>query len=438
MKRRIFCCLTAALAISLAACGSGNGSSVGTDETDMEAPATKPSEDMELDPEFSVDTEESEDSGNSEDLRNLKDSKDLAGSEDMESSEDPEDLESSEDPEEDGNADASVTVDGQLLTTPYFTVKLPEDWKDLVSWSAYQHTYENEQYYSLGFAAKECAEAGEGGNLCSVQVSTVPPQFIRYVGGEFVCGLKKTGEKKVSAYIGVSYPTDVQFGEKTKDLYDKLYAEAQKIKDSIAPASGYEKVEMTYAEALADVKTTDTGVILDAAMHTFTMQTMGGDIITFGVDDLSAASKDEILLGHCYEITYTGLIENDGDTSGASLVSLKNIDDIVAEKNFDAMYTASQVVLAFHMKSPDYLAGLCRFPMTLDGKKISSQEELASMDFDDAFTADLQRNIRYCDLVDAEISGDRFSISLIGQAPEVVIEKNKDADTWSVTAINNQ
>ena len=150
MKRRIFCCLTAALAISLAACGSGNGSSAGTDEADMDAPATKPSEDMELDSGFSVDTEESEDPGNSED------------------SKDSEDLESSETPEEDGNADASVTVDGQLLTTPYFTVKLPEDWKDLVSWSAYQHTYENEQYYSLGFAAKECAEAGEGGNLCSI------------------------------------------------------------------------------------------------------------------------------------------------------------------------------------------------------------------------------------------------------------------------------
>ena len=125
MKRRIFCCLTAALAISLAACGSGNGSSAVTDEADMDAPATKPSEDMELDSGFSVDTEESEDPGNSED------------------SKDSEDLESSETPEEDGNADASVTVDGQLLTTPYFTVKLPEDWKDLVSWSAYQHTDES-------------------------------------------------------------------------------------------------------------------------------------------------------------------------------------------------------------------------------------------------------------------------------------------------------
>ena len=124
MKRRIFCCLTAALAISLAACGSGNGSSAVTDEADMDAPATKPSEDMELDSGFSVDTEESEDPGNSEDSKDLEDSKDS------------EDLESSETPEEDGNADASVTVDGQLLTTPYFTVKLPEDWKDLVSWSA--------------------------------------------------------------------------------------------------------------------------------------------------------------------------------------------------------------------------------------------------------------------------------------------------------------
>ena len=181
MKRRIFCCLTAALAISLAACGSGNGSSAVTDEADMDAPATKPSEDMELDSGFSVDTEESEDPGNSEE------SEDPGNSED---SKDSEDLESSETPEGDENADASVTVDGQLLTTPYFTVKLPEDWKDLVSWSAYQHTYENEQDYSLGFAAKECAEAGEGGNLCSIQVSTAPPQFIRYVGGEFVCGLK--------------------------------------------------------------------------------------------------------------------------------------------------------------------------------------------------------------------------------------------------------
>ena len=86
MKRRIFCCLTAALAISLAACGSGNGSSAVTDEADMDAPATKPSEDMELDSGFSVDTEESEDPGNSEDSKDLEDSKD---SEDLESSETP-------------------------------------------------------------------------------------------------------------------------------------------------------------------------------------------------------------------------------------------------------------------------------------------------------------------------------------------------------------
>ena len=72
MRKRVFCSLAAALAIGLAACGSGNGSSAGTGKTVAE------------------------------------------------------DLESSEDPEEDGNADASLPVDGQLLTTPYFNVKLPE------------------------------------------------------------------------------------------------------------------------------------------------------------------------------------------------------------------------------------------------------------------------------------------------------------------------
>ena len=66
MRKRVFCSLAAALAIGLAACGSGNGSSAGTGKTVAE------------------------------------------------------DLESSEDPEEDGNADASLPVDGQLLTTPYF------------------------------------------------------------------------------------------------------------------------------------------------------------------------------------------------------------------------------------------------------------------------------------------------------------------------------
>ena len=83
MKRRIFCCLTAALAISLAACGSGNGSSAVTDEADMDAPATKPSEDMELDSGFSVDMEESEDPGNSEESEDPGNSEDSKDSEDL-------------------------------------------------------------------------------------------------------------------------------------------------------------------------------------------------------------------------------------------------------------------------------------------------------------------------------------------------------------------
>ena len=415
-KQRLALFLTAVMAFSLAACGNqgsdaGNAQATESSESSSEADtapeaadapaegitdavATKPSPDMEIDPEFGVDPNDSWDN----------------------------------------SADDTISVDGQKLTTPYFSVLIPEEWEDQVAWSA----YENENVYSLDFADKECEANGEGGNLCSIQVSADPPEFIRYVGGDFVCGLKKTGEDTVAEYIGVSYPTDVQCGEKTQESYMKLYDEAQKIKDSIEAAEGYEKVEMTYAEALADVESTEDGIILDAAMHSFTMQTRSGDIFTFSGEDLNTSGVEGgIVLGHCYELTYTGLIGDGGDTSGASFVSLKNIDDTLPEKNFNAMYTASQVVLAFQMKSMDALAGLCSFPLTLDDKTVKTKEELSSMDFDTAFSQDLQRNIHYCDLVDAEMDGDTFSISLIGQAPEVVISKDKDADTWMVTAINN-
>lgn len=415
-KQRLALFLTAVMAFSLAACGNqgtdaGNAQATESSESSSEADtapeasdvpaegitdavATKPSPDMEIDPEFGVDPDDSKDNG----------------------------------------ADDTVSVDGQKLTTPHFSVTIPKDWEDQVTWNA----YEDENSYSLAFVDKECEANGEGGNLCSIQVSADPPEFIRYVGGDFVCGLKKTGEDTVAEYIGVSYPTDVQCGEKTQESYMKLYDEAQKIKDSIEAAEGYEKVEMTYAEALAGVESTEDGIILDAAMHSFTMQTRSGDVFTFSGENLNTSGVEGgIVLGHCYELTYKGLIGDGGDTSGASFVSLKNIDDTLPEKNFDAMYTASQVVLAFQMKSMDALAGLCSFPLTLDDKTVKTQEELSSMDFDTAFSQDLQRNIHYCDLVDAEIDGDTFSISLIGQAPEVVISKDKDADTWSVTAIRN-
>ncbi len=413
-KRRLTLCLAAVLALGLAACGNqgadaGNTQTAEGAESSSEADTgaadlstegmtdvvvTRPPAGMQIDPEFGVDPNDSQDN----------------------------------------SADDTVSLDGQKLTTPYFSVTIPESWEDKVTWNAYG----DENNYSLSFVDKECEANGEGGNLCSILVSADPPEFIRYIGGDFVCGLKKTGEDAVSEYIGVSYPTDVQCGEKTQDSYMKLYEEAQKIKDSIEASEDYEKVEMTYAEALADVESTEDGVILDAAMHSFTMQTRSGDVLSFSGDNLNSSSaEDGIQLGHCYELTYKGLIGDDGDTSEASFVSLKNIDDTLPEKNDEAMYTASQVLLAFHMKSMDYLAGLCSFPMTLDGSTVKTQEELSSMDFDTAFSQDLQRNVHYCDLVDAAVTGDTLSISLTGQAPEVVVSKDKDADTWSVTSIQN-
>ena len=413
MKKRITAVLLSAVtAMSLLACGNstaGNTETAGetatesadastdaADEASTEAAAedavvSRPADDTLIDPEFGVEPE--------------------------------------------GRADDTVTVDGTTLTTPYFTVSVPADWDGKYIYSA----YDTEGNYSLSFQNKECADNNEGGYICTIQVSKEPPEFIRYIGGDFLFGMKEKGGKDVAYYVAASYPTDVQFGEKTHDEYMKMYDEKEKVTASVTPADSYEKVEMAYAEAMKDVETTEDGVLLDASMHSITLQMRSGDILTFSGEDLDTASMaNGLLLGHCYELTYKGLIGDDGDTSAATFVGLKNIDDDVEPKNAQALYTASQVVLAFHMKSLDYLAGLCSFPITVDGKTVNSQEELAAMDFDSVCSEDLQRNIKYCDLVDASIDGESFSISLIQQAPEVVIEKDKNSENWFVTAINNK
>lgn len=338
--------------------------------------------------------------------------------------------------EPEGRADDTVSADGTTLTTPYFSVKVPADWDGKYTYAA----YDTDGNYSLSFQNKECADNNEGGYLCTIQVSAEPPEFIEYIGGDFLYGLREKGSKDgVSYYVAVSYPTDVQFGEKTQDAYMKMYDEKEKLTDSITPASSYEKVEIAYAEAMKDVEFTEDGVLLDAAMHSFTIQTRSGDILTFSGEDLDTATMaNALLLGHCYELTYKGIIGEDGSTKDATFVNLENIDDTLPETNPQALYTASQVVLAFHMKSLDYLAGICRFPIKVDGKTVQTQEDLAAMDFDTVCSDDLQRNVQYCDLVDSSITGDRFSISLVQSAPEVVIEKDKEAETWSVTEINNK
>lgn len=346
---------------------------------------------------------------------------------------------SAEETTQEGDSSESATaadIEDGTLTTPYFTMEIPSSWKE----GDYSCTVEEtNDTYTVSFFYTPSAENNEGGNLCQIIVSTDVPEYIRYVGGDFVCGLKTADEDAASRYISISYPTDVQFGQDTEEGFMKLYDSAQTFKDRIKVTDDYEKVDMTFADAMADVEYTVNGVILDAAMHSFTILTTEGAIADLCGEDFSTANS-EIQIGHCYEVTFKGLLDSEapeGESGNAVLVSLKNTDDQVPEKDYEAMYAAGQVILAFEAKNMEYLSSSCKFPLQLDGKEIASAEEFSKLDFDSTITDELCRSVRYADLYNSEITGDSYTLSFgYDGAPYATISKDSDG-SWYVTELNN-
>lgn len=340
------------------------------------------------------------------------------------------------DESKEGTSD-SVTVSGNVLTTPYFAVTIPSDWNGDYSWDVYQSSDDNVESYTLNFYCTAAKDNGEGGFVCGVVYQTAPPEFIEFVGGDFICGVKADGSSDVDGYVAVSFPTDVQCGEGTQSAYETLYNSVDKLENSIVLPEGAQRVDMTYAESMASVERETYGVIADASMHSFTMVTYAGEFVTISGEDISTGNlAGGIQVGHCYSMKYKGLLGADGDASNITFESLENTDAQTPEKDYEAMYTASQVQLALHMESLDMLAGVCSFPLTLDGRQIASAEEFTGLRFADVVSDDLARNVQYCSLYDAEVTGDSFSISLLGEAPEVVISKTADG-YWVVTSIRN-
>ncbi len=340
--------------------------------------------------------------------------------------------------EEDNSSESAEAADIEdgTLTTPYFTMEIPSSWKD---GDYYCTVDEKDNTYTVSFTYKPAVDNNEGGNLCQIIVSTDAPEYIRFVGGTFVCGLKTADEDAASRYISIAYPTDVQCGEDTSEGYMKLYDSAQNFKDRIKVSGDYERVNMTFADAMADVEYTVDGVILDAAMHSFTILTTEGSIADLGGEDFSTANS-EIQIGHCYEVTFKGLLDSEapeGESGNAVLVSLKNTDDEVPEKDYDAMYTAGQVILAFEAKNMEYLSSYCKFPLKVDDKEIASAEEFSKLDFDSTIPDELYRSVRYADLYNLEITGDSFILSFgFDGAPGATISKDSDG-SWYVTELHS-
>ncbi len=334
--------------------------------------------------------------------------------------------------EEADDPENTVQLDGNIVTTPYFTAQIPESWENRIQWSVYEH----EGGYSLSIEDREAAEYYGSGNLCSIQVSPEVPVYIQHIGGDFVGVIENpAGEVR---YLSVSYPTEAPFDGEILERYLEMEESAETLCASVEAADGWEMHKESYEEVMAGVESTVSGVMADASMHAFTLQDYNGTMITFSGADLDIAnlSEDGVHPGHCYEVTYRGIIGEDGSTEHAVFVSLENRDADAPAKDYDACYYATQVKMALSYRDMSYLALLCRFPLQLDEREIQTAEEFAALNFDDVFSEELLRNVNYCDLYHAEMTGDSFSISLLQKAPEIVIGKIGEGQ-WAITAIRN-
>ena len=151
-------------------------------------------------------------------------------SKEKETSEDSSDDISTEDTKEaDDAADDEKNTDGILIKGKYFTVTLPDEWKDKY---IYEEMEEEYGYY-MGFYEKESHEAEYGGWLFSIAIpedATFQEPSYNYIGQIEIDGKEKS--------MIVVWPTDVQFTDETADAYTELFGLSEDVIYTIEPNDG--------------------------------------------------------------------------------------------------------------------------------------------------------------------------------------------------------
>ena len=120
--------------------------------------------------------------------------------------------------------DTGIQVEGK-----YFTLTLPESWKD----KYYENEIENEYGYYMEFIEKTSSDTQYGGWLFSIAIpdeATFDEPSYNYIGQINIDGKEKT--------MIVVWPTDVQFSEETAEAYQLLAETSEDVITSVEPNEG--------------------------------------------------------------------------------------------------------------------------------------------------------------------------------------------------------
>lgn len=133
-----------------------------------------------------------------------------------------------------------------IIDTQFFTVTLPESWKDLYDCDIYREDYETG--YTICFYEKESRKVIEGGYLFGISL------YEEGVDYSFLPSFDELGQIQTYSKtyeVIVEYPTDVQFNEDTADLYHQLSDQIDDILGTIEAKKGCQYIKNNKSSVLS-------------------------------------------------------------------------------------------------------------------------------------------------------------------------------------------
>lgn len=206
--------------------------------------------------------------------------------------------------------------------------------------------------------------------------------------------------------------------------------------NSAVPGTASVSEESAATGTAAEAEETLSGVVLEASMNGFTLQSKDRGLIYIATGEDAAEKPDLTRLAN-------GIVPGEGvrllgKTEDGSFRLSAAADEATALGDKDALYTVGQALLAVRDKNPDALAGMATYPLYLglaSGNEVDNKDELlqkytAEQIFTDAFC----ESVLHADLLTLTAADGNLVVSADGGRPNMIFTKT-DAG-YKLSAVN--
>lgn len=201
----------------------------------------------------------------------------------------------------------------------------------------------------------------------------------------------------------------------------------------VAAETNTESEAAPAAETSAEVQSVD-GLITDAAMNSFTIQTQDGAYLFFSMPEEGADTQTSngLLLGTVVNVTYTG--SSDDGTAVATVIKDSSVTAALTPEDYQYLFSVIQTVQFMDMEG---LSGLITYPAYIDlgdsDATVNSEADFTALDKEALLNEDLMVAVSNCNLF--TLSESKVGIVLGDGTPNIIVSRAADG-TLGITGIN--